>query len=99
MGGACRPRAVSGTSSSAAIAAPAGRRTCRGPSPSRCGSSPSRHTVAEATRQKSEKQPTLLRLRTALQVGLEPGPHLLRELLQPRGVDEEKRDARYLVDR
>ena len=30
---------------------------------------------------------------------LEPGPHLLRQLLEPGGVDEEKRDARDLVDR
>src|SRR5712691_13267789 len=34
-----------------------------------------------------------------LEVGLEPGPHFLRELLEPRRIDEEKRDARYLVDR
>src|ERR1700736_4297552 len=29
---------------------------------------------------------------------LEPGPHLLRELFQPRRVDEKERDARDLVD-
>src|SRR5260370_40516101 len=33
-----------------------------------------------------------------LQVRLEPCPHLLRELFEPRRVDEEQRDARHLVD-
>src|SRR5439155_9233355 len=34
----------------------------------------------------------------SLVVGLEARPHLLRELLQPRGVDEQQGDARDLVD-
>src|SRR6476660_8549684 len=81
------------------MVAAANWRTCRGPSLSRFGPSPSRRTLAQARRRKKETQPTLLRLRTPLEVGLEPGPHLLRELLQPRGIDEQKRDAGYLVDR
>ena len=37
-------------------------------------------------------------LHRQLEVGLEPGPHLLRQLLQARGIDEQKRDAGDLVD-
>src|ERR1700724_2750594 len=35
---------------------------------------------------------------SSLEMRLEPGPHLLRELFQPRRVDEKERDARHLVD-